>query len=201
MEKHYVAIKKGLAETEQTSIFTAGPDDELTKACVAFLKEKGYGIRQPVECAVKDVDTIDKLIGYFYNRLRNERREYKSVYIHEARDRTIAKRFIMKQMELSGLNEKTAIKECAEIVKTVLDHYDEFHFKFQINFSVFGNDKLGWVTDRAVEIINKKYKAKRESDYQKRLESITEEAAKEETFGYSDLDVLLEQLEEENKNG
>jgi len=201
MEKYYSAIKKGLAQTEQTSIFNTGSDYDLIKACVSFLKEKGYGVKEPVECVVKDVDTIDKLIGYFYDRLRSERPEYRSVYVHEARDRMIAKRFIMKQKELSGLSEKAALKECVEIVKTVLDHYDEFHFKFQVNFSVFGNDKLGWVTDRAIEIINKKYKAKREDDYQKQLDSVIAHAAKDETFGYDDLDALLEKLEEENKDG
>jgi hypothetical protein len=201
MEKYYGAIRKGLSQTEQTSIFSASSDFELTKACVDFLKYKGYGIKEPVECVVKDIDTIDKLIGYFYDRLRQERPEYKSVYVHETRDRMIAKRFIMKQQDLSGLSYQAALKECVEIVKTVLDHYDEFHFKFQINFSIFGNDKLGWVTDRAIEIINKKYKAKREDDYQKKLDSVIAHAAKDETFGYDDLDALLEQLEEENKNG
>lgn len=202
MEKYYNAIKQGLAKTDQTSIFnSSGSDEELVKACKEFLKEKGYSVTESVTCSVPDIDSIDKLIGYFYGRLKNEHKEYESVYIHQIRDRAVAKQFINYRMQINGVNRRTALQECTQIVKTVLDHYDEFNFKFNVNFSIFGNAKLGWVTEKAIDIINKKSAVRREEEHQKRLDTVVQKAAENETFGYDDLDDLLMELDEENSNG
>lgn len=199
MEKYYKAIREGLAQTDQISMFAVNPDEDLVKACIDFIREKGYSVTKPIETTVSAIRTLDDLIAYFYGRLKNERRdEYKAVYINSSRDRKIAKGFVENRMKINGLNRSTALQECAEIVKIVLDNYDLFHFKYQINFSIFGNDKLGWVTERAIDIINKKNKDKKDQEYQRRLDEITAEAAKETPRGYDDLDGLLAQLEEEN---
>jgi hypothetical protein len=202
MEKHYRAIKNGLAQTEQTSLFAVGSDEGLLNACINFVREKGYSVTKPLECSVVGIKKIDDLIGYFYGRLEREHKDdYISVYINEARDRKIAKSFVESRMNSRGLSRSAALQECAEIAKIVLDNYDEYHFKYNINFSIFGSDKLSWVTEKAISIINKKNKDKREYEHRQRLDKMTAEAAKEMAPGYDDLDDLLAQLEEENTDG
>lgn len=201
MERFYSAIRDGLAETDQTSIFSVASDDNLVKACQDFLREKGFSVLRPISFSDYEIKTKKELIEYFYERLRKEHQQHAAVYINEMRDMVIAKLFVKSRMQASGTNEATAIKECAEIIKTVLDNYKEFKFKYQINFAIFGNARCKWITDKAIDILNNKYKAKNEDAHNKRIDSVIEEAAKDETLGYDDLDEILARLEEENNGG
>lgn len=197
MKEHYEAIKKGLSLLDQSSLFGGQSDRELVEACVAFIREKGYGVRKSDRPTFSSIKKTDDLIAYFYGRMRKEQSK-ETVYENLGRDRKIAKVFITGRMEAEGVNEATALQSCAHIVKTVLDNYSEYNFKYAINFSIFGSANLSWVTQKAIDIINSKNKIKMEREHKTQLDLMTQKAAKDTPMGYDDLDALLEQIEEEN---
>lgn len=197
MEKFYKAIKEGLSETDQVTLFSTGANDNLQQACAALLKECGWSVKEPRPSTVAAVKTLDDLISYFYQRMGKEQPKA-MIYENLPRDRKIAKLFIENRMQSSGLNRATALQECATIIKTLLDNYDKFHFKYDVSFAVFGNDKASWITQKAIDIMNAEGKVKRKESHRQQIEKVTAAAAKDTPMGYDDLDALLEQIEEEN---
>ena len=86
------------------------------------------------------------------------------------------------------------------LIHTVLKHESDFNFNMPLTFSAFGQANCGWITDKAIQIMNKK-KAK-EDEY--RAEVAQEaclnyyiEKHGEDSIGF-DLDKILKNTEEQN---
>ena len=149
---------------------------------------------------VRNVKTSDELICFFYNRLDSRYPECVSSYRNVVKDRVTAKRFVEARMKASDINKKEALNECVEIVKAIFDYESEFHFKYEINFKIFGQDKLGWVTDKAIQIINRESKYKREDMAEKRAEEMIR-AQDTSNLGFDNLQEILDKLEKKNNAG
>jgi len=190
-------IKESIISSEQMSIFE--PDiesDRLEKACANYLKHKGYTIVCPKIFSV-NIKNADGLIEYFYMLLNSSRPEGYMTSFNHNQDRAIAKRFIEDRMNLTGASREYALNECGAIIKTLFEHLEEFNFKYQIGFYIFGNDNLKWVTNKALQILNNGV----EEAEEKRAEVLREEmlAAQDTSdLGFDDLDDLLAKMEEEN---
>lgn len=194
--KYIEEMKEALSSTDQTVLFVESDTKRLIDTCVEYLKFKGYKIVKPVEC-ICNVKTLAELVCFFYSLLDLKHPECVNSYRNEVKDRVIAKKFIAARMNISNTNKQEALKECVQIIKTIFDYEDEFHFKYELNFNIFGQDKMGWITDKAIKIINRELKYKIESDAEIRREEMIK-AQDTENLGFDNLDEILEKLEKKN---
>lgn len=196
MENNFIKnIEEALNSLNQKNMFNSNPEKVLEEACTCYLKYKGYTIVDPKKFE-KRIDKLDDLINYFYLLLSNKHPESYTGSYSLVKDRAIAKRFVESRMSATGVSKKYALNECGAIIKTVFDHESEFNFRFPLTFALFGQNKLGWVTDKAVAILNKQEENKREA-YSKELRRQAIESQDMSDLGIGNLDDILASMEED----
>lgn len=169
--KYINAIKEAVSEADQTVLFGNQDSTKLVEACIDYLKFSGYKVTKPAKC-VYAINSIDELISFFYILVDVKHPEYVNAHRNVAENRAIAKRFVQSRMEASNINKKEAFNECAEIIDTVFKYEAEFKFKYDISFRLFGQNKLGWVTDKAIQIINQKRESNGEDALEKKRQDM-----------------------------
>jgi hypothetical protein len=172
---------------------------DILEACKKLLIFKGYKVVDPIK-KVFNVRHIDDLIALFYAFLDYKHPELAGTHRNLKKDRAIAKRFLEGRMEVGSLNKELALDECAQIIKTIFDREQDFNFTIPLSFEIFGQQVAGWITKKAVELMNEEREG--------RLKKITEEIQEkhnreylkkhgEESLGF-DVDELLRKMEKEN---
>lgn len=190
-----IDIKTAIKSIEQSTLFNSDSEEKITEACVKYLKYIGFRVVSPKLFRTK-IKNNDALIDYFYVLLtRKNPKDYVTSY-NQARDRAVAKRFVEGRMAMTGTGNDYALNECGAIIATVIEHEDEFKFKFPLSFAIFGNNKLSWVTDKAVEILNRSLFEKEEEQTEKLREKAIESQGTD-NLGFDDLDSILARIEEE----
>lgn len=190
------AIKKALSETDQKSFLVPSEDEynELIEACRSFLLYSGYKVIEPVKYSY-NIKKLDDLIDLFYAMLYNKHPEWAGGNISWDRYRGTAKQFVGERMKSSGLSKERAMNECGEIIKTIFDYEKDFNFNRPLSFGIFGQKNCGWITDKAVQIMNRESMNK-ESRKQKALISSYEKSYESEDTGFKDLDEILEKIKQ-----
>jgi hypothetical protein len=190
-------VKEKLSCLYSTDLFT--PEDQkldsLTEACRELLIYMGYGVSNPTLPQIK-INKQDDLIHLFYH-YRNfyHPAEYNMGRMPIERDRATAKYFVLARMQNGTISKKVALKQCAQIIETVFKYESEFNFKFPITFSVFGQNKLGWVTEAALKIIERERVRESMVENEKRLEEYEKHYMDEERdTPFNDLDAILEKV-------
>lgn len=147
-------IKKAIEELEQPTIFEKDYSP-LIKACRAFLEKQEY---KTVRCyyTYKNIKKSGDLIELFDALMTRHHPDLVAPYRRKSVDGAIAKRFVESRMSSGDKTKKQALSECAEIISTVFKHESEFNFNMPLTFSVFGQANCGWITDKAIQIMNKK---------------------------------------------
>lgn len=190
-------IKDALVSEDQPSLFgSVKSTEDLELACLEFLRFKGYKVSQPINYRYK-VTKLDDLVHFFYTLLNSKHPEYINVYRNMGRDRAIAKRFVENRIYATGYGEDIALRECAEIIATVFEYEKDFKFRTDINFGMFGQKNLGWITEKAVNIINKKTTKVSEEKTAQRIAEIEIEQRDKYDLGFDDLDDILNRMEAE----
>lgn len=196
-ENDYIAnIRSAVSESDQTNLFADGKTTQLVKACIEYLKFSGYKVIQ-LPKYIYTVKSLDDLISFFYSMLELKHPGHVSDYRNIAENRAIAKRFVEARSKASGVSKKEALNECAEIIRTVFNHEYDFNFKHKMTFRLFGQDKFGWVTDKAIQIINKNLEVGYEELAEKRREEMIDAQDKKD-IGFGDLQEILDKLEKDN---
>jgi hypothetical protein len=196
MSEHLKNIREALIKIEQGSLFS-GDETPLLSACERYLRSEGYKVSKPVVSHPKELKTIDDLISHFYQKLDYHQPNYLKVYVNWGRDRGIAKRFLQNRMDATGFKKSIALKECATIIDTFIENVKELNFKHDINFSIFGQAKMSWVTEWALEKMNKKAKRAQEDEAEKMRQSMLKQEDREVSI--DELDAILKSLEEDEK--
>lgn len=169
-------MQKLLSAFEQGDLFGNKEvfTEKSTKLCEDFLLAQGYSIGKPHKYPVK-IETSDDLIKMFYSGMRNIYPNHLWSYYDEKQDRAIAKAFVEKRAQDDCVSHQTALQQCGLIIQTVFARPDVFKFETAPSFGIFGQAEMGWITDRAVSIINKQI-AKDEALATERLcDKLTEE--------------------------
>lgn len=193
LDKLIQHIQDGITETFQNDMFNSNPDYSiLIEACKNFLVYKGYKIITPVNC-LYNVKKTDDLIHLFYALSDAKHPELMNSYRNLEKDRFLAKEFVKSRMLASGVNKEEAIKECAEIIDTIFRDEGEFNFEIPLTFGILGQKNCGWITDKAVQIINKK-KLNIENEGREELIAEYERHYDAESGGFEDLDTILKTL-------
>lgn len=148
----------------------------LEALCKEFLMELGYRVVRPLNPRFKAA-RIDDLYNLFYERLKHYHPDL-AVYSNQSRDRAIASRFLKTRMEAGDVSKKYALGECAEIILTIFEHEDEFNFNLPLTFEMFGQINCGWITDKAIKIINTKKKKNEQILIDKMIQDYNDEYIK-----------------------
>lgn len=188
-------LQEAVIASKQTNIFGSQDTDQRVKdACVEYLKFHGYRVTEP-KVFDKKINNTRDLVEYFYMRLNSMDSKKFATSYNKTRDMVAAKRFVESRMAVTGANKDYTLNECGEIIRTIFDNYKDFNFKYDINFSVLGQGKLKWITDKAIQLMNKKLEIK-EEEY---AEVLRQRALDhyEEPAGFSDLDDILRHMEED----
>lgn len=189
-------MQRLIVASEQGDLF--GDKSALVKKstdlCADYLKGQGYSVGKPHEYPIP-INTLDELISTFYSFMRNIYPTQMWSNPKKKQDRAIAKAFVEGRMEQGGLDRKTALKQCALIIKTVFSRSDIFKFDTAPTFGIFGQGEMAWVTERAVQIINKQIVKEEAARNEKEIEEMTARIERDYNMGYS-----LEELEAMSKN-
>lgn len=194
--EYIVNIRKAVSDSDQNNLYSNGETPQLVIACIEYLKFSGYKVVQ-LPKYIRIIKSLDDLISFFYSMLELKHPGHVSDHRNIAENRAIAKRFVEARSKASGINKKGALNECAEIIRTVFNNEYEFNFKYKITFRLFGQDKFGWVTDKAIQIINKNLEVGYEELAEKMREKMIDVQDKKD-LGLGDLQEILDKLEKDN---
>lgn len=138
------------------------------KDAVEYLVSLGYVIIPPNRLDNAYVRKSADLVEYFYSLLLRYHPDRRVHYTKASRkDLRMASLFVSAREKEMGISGKAALSECAEIVKCVVEHEDLFGFESPLHsFDCFGQDKLKWVTDKAISIINREHEAVEKEELQ-----------------------------------
>ena len=197
MESEFIKkVKAAIIASEQVTIFNNDNCiDKIIEESIRYLRFKGFKVVAPQTFKNK-IKNIDDLIRYFYSLLNNKDSIRYTTSYNENRDRATAKRFVSNRMLATGASKEYSLNECGEIISTIFKHEKEFKFKYDITFSIFGQGNLKWVTDKAIQIMNKNLQEKEEED----AEILREKAIAtqdDSDLGFNDLDDLIAAMEGE----
>jgi len=98
---------------------------------------------------------------------------------------------------LSGLNRFNAIQQCVAIIDTIFEHENEFHFDRPIDIRVIGQGRAGWITQKALLIMNDRDHKQQEIAFKERVARIEMELEEKVDLDKtaSDLDRMLAKIE------
>lgn len=181
-------------DLQQPSILATEVDvyEKLASVCAEYLRYFGYKVSEQYKPKY-NVKKLDDLIDLFYAYSDNKHPELINSYRHRARDRKIASALVKSRREATGFGMKTALAECADIIETIFEHEDEFHFTMPLNFGILGQKNCGWITDKAIQIMNRKKLKEKEAKSRVHM-SYLDEKYDAEPDGFGDLDEILENL-------
>lgn len=154
MEEPLQNLCKACEEVQSLSLF--GNDEKIVEtAAIKYLESRAYKVIAPPTLPSKITKSTD--LKALYERLVDRYHpDWRTTYIKEEQARAIAKNFVKSRMKAEGISKERALRSCAEIICAVFQFEDEFNFNRPINFSMFGQAEFKWVSDRAIEILNKK---------------------------------------------
>jgi hypothetical protein len=142
--------------------FTSGnfliPDDvkrdNLVRCCIDILKDCGYIIKIPAK-NVSNVTNMNDLILHYYTRLD---RFYPNIRPNrdEKKDRKIGSDLIKRIKNDFNLEYKSALLEAVKIIDIILANPDRFEIEHGMvgSFSILGQGKMKWLTDKAISALN-----------------------------------------------
>ncbi len=147
-------ISESIKNHKQPKMFGVA-ENSIASACADYLRFEGYKVNNPTKY-IRNIKNIDDLIDLFYTRIDSMNLEHMKVYRNLNRDRVTAKRFVNSRIKATGAKKEVALNECGDIVEAIFENYAKFKFKYNLNFSIFNQAKLGWITELAINFINKK---------------------------------------------
>jgi hypothetical protein len=166
--------------------------NECLQKHIDILRENGYVVIAPSVLDATSVKNATELVDLFYSFLQYCNQERKIHYAKASKkDLGLANKFIKHRQVICG-NKKKALQECVAIVKCVIKYEELYKFDEPLHsFDYFGNDKMKWVTDKAISIINKENKEVDEEELQVFLDELS---IKQETESLSILDGRIDEL-------
>lgn len=169
----------------------------VIKECVALLRANGYEVKKLPE-RLKTVKSLKALVDQFYLVLKFRHRDVVP-YREDKVDLSIAKALVNKVMELTGLDYNMAINFASNLIDIIFKFEKEFNFEpgSLYSFRIFGQDKMAWVTDKAIRIYNRE--ANNEDELMRMADKATEDYRRKHNveLGYGsveDIQKLIEKL-------
>ena len=117
-----------------------------------LLQENGYVVRGPL-LPKHAVQTPAQLVRFFYDVMAQYNPQFTMVYAGNVqKERAVAKRFIESRID-AGSSRERAIEECCELIILLFKYEKYLGLSFPItSMSVFGQESMGWLTERLWQI-------------------------------------------------
>ena len=203
MNKLISQIKGVIEELEQPTILERDYGG-LIKACIEFLEHQGY---KTIRCyyTYPKIEKLNHLVELFDALMSHHHPDLIAPFRRRGVDMSIAKKFHEARMS-TGLSKKQALLECAEIINTIFKYEGDFNFTMPLTFSMLGQANCGWITDKAIQLMNKKKAKDDDLRAKKAQEACVKEYVKlygEDNLGF-DIDKILkrqEKIREEQLDG
>jgi len=190
--------KVSVSNNADTTDIITGLSEEESRidAAKKILMEAGYRISPPLVVDSK-IDSVQKLLNYFYMRLDAKHPSNKQSLRSTVFDLGIMSKFV--QSQCSGTSYATAIQTCVSLINVLFDYEHEFNFKYPISdVGILGQGKMAWVTAKAFTILSAKQTALLEQSSVQKCKDIEESYAVSSDAISSDLDEMLKNMEENN---
>lgn len=125
----------------------------LANRCIEFLEDLGFYIRSPIKKT--DVTNTQKLITCYYNSLCNAIPDILPVR-DEKKDLSIAKQLVDRLRLDFDLKKADALSMSENMIIILLRNWEIYGIDKGLlcSFSVFGQGKLKFVTDRVISTLN-----------------------------------------------
>jgi hypothetical protein len=110
-------------------------------------------------------------------------------------------RLFVEAIEKRGLNRSRAIQRGVEIIDVIFNNEEEFNFRNPIDIRVLGQGKSGWITGKAIDILNRKSEKRAEAEMRKKADELEDELMQDlEISAYvnKNLDKILAEMEEKD---
>lgn len=159
--------------------------------------EHGYAVSEP-RIVNERVVTLKDLRNYFFMRLWTKYPGRQARYYENWQQEMRMMRLFVETIELRGLNKASAIQRGIEIIDTIFNHEEEFRFKNPIDIRVIGQGKAGWITGKAIEIMNKQQDKRIEAETRFKAEELEYELERDlekQSFIDNKLDDLIAKVE------
>lgn len=185
-------IRNVLINSDQETMFGSTSDEKLDGLLSNFLRFRGHRVEPPKVFEV-NIKSSDDLIKYFYALHSFHFPKNYTISSNIIKDRSIAKKFINSRMGSTGANKSYVLNECGCIIKTIFNNINEFNFSYALNFSILGQGNLKWVTDKAIDIMNKELLKKEDEEGDIRADIVI---SKQDTsdLGFEDISGIAKRL-------
>jgi len=144
------------------------------------------------------VITLKDLRNYFFMRLWSKYPNRYKYYVDNIKNEFRMMRLFVESRESKGLNRFNAVQQCVAIINTIFDHEEEFNFKNPIDIRVVGQAKAGWITEKALQIVNNKLLKEREKEAERRIAEMESNTKIDLRERARELDDLLAKMEANN---
>ena len=172
------------------------PEEIRIEEAKKILIEAGYKIADPL-VVNESVSNLPKLLNYFYMRLFTKYPEKQLTTIKNfEKDMKLTGRFV--EARKVNMNEQAAIQECVAIIDIIFDHEEDFNFKQPITIGVLGQAKSGWITEKAVFILNRELVKRDEEEAEERIKEIEDSYEVDPKKTEDRLDKILARMEGNN---
>lgn len=146
------------------------PEEIRIEEAKKILIEAGYKIAEPL-VVNENVNNLSRLLNYFYMRLFTRYPEKQLTTIKNfQKDMKLISKFV--EARKVNMNEQSAIQECVAIIDVIFDYENEFKFRQPITIGVLGQAKSGWITEKAVFILNRELVKKDEEEVERRMKEV-----------------------------
>jgi hypothetical protein len=128
--------------------------DNVLSKCGLLLVKNNYAVVKKPRAALK-VTNIKGLVDLYYHILTATTTLIP--YRNDKTDIPIAKSLIKHVQESTGLNYELSLVACINIVEGLFLYKKQLNLNPEImtTFRVFGQDKLGWITEKIIYLRNK----------------------------------------------
>lgn len=177
------SIKLAIQDYDQRDILEAEDKvlNTVEEVCKTFLLLRDNKIIKEED--KKSTGKANDIIDLFYKLYKNKYPE-RSIVRNKEKENSTANLFIKSRMTAGEIKRKAAIEECLKLIKIVFEEEDSFDLNRYLDLHMFGQKKMSWIVDKAVQILNKREEACREDVYERRIIAIGENY--EGTFGIMD---------------
>jgi hypothetical protein len=186
-------LEEAIRLVEKAGYRVARDAEESRKIAI----ESGWQVTEPV-LANDKVITLKDLRNYFFMRLWTKYPNRYKYYVDNIKNEFRLLRFFVESREEKGLNRFNAIQQCVAIIDAIFDYEEEFNFKTPIDIRVIGQAKAGWITEKALQLVNNNILKSREKEAERRIAEMEDNREINLKEKAKELDELLANMEANN---
>lgn len=188
-----IQIEESIKNIEKAGYRVARDAEEAKTIAI----ESGWQVTEPILVNDK-VITLKDLRNYFFMRLWTKYPNRYKYYVDNIKNEFRLLRLFVESREEKGLNRFNAIQQCIIIIDAIFDHEEEFNFKTPIDIRVVGQAKAGWITEKALQIVNNNLLKEREKEAERRIVEMEDNRKIDLKEKAKELDELLANMEANN---